>query len=269
MQLTSAALTDRGRVRRRNEDAFIAEEDLGLFAVVDGMGGHVGGEIASRTVADAVLEFIRDSHLNPEGAWPFPVDPALTQSANRLQVAIRIANRKLSELVHEDAVAEGAGATISAALFEGDRLIVSNVGDCRAYLARDKRMSQITQDHSVVAEQVRRGLLSPDEAARHPMRHVITRAVAGRPDVAIDTWEIQVKAGDRVLLCSDGVHGSVHLRELSRIVCHNAADLATLCKRIIDSANSHGGSDNATVVLIAVNSEPSVDVTGSSNARPS
>jgi serine/threonine protein phosphatase PrpC len=257
MELAFAAITDRGLVRRRNEDAYVADQDLGLFLVADGMGGHVGGEVASRTVADGVLEFVRATAVDPDKTWPFGIDPALSDTANRLTVAIRTANRKLADLVSADQLRDGAGATVSAALFAGDLLVVSNVGDCRAYLVRDGRAFQITRDHSVVAEQVARGLLEPEEARGHPMRHIITRAVSGDAGMAIDTWEIRVAPGDRVLLCSDGIHGLIQGDELSAIVNDLDKSLEETCHRLVETAKKNGGSDNATVVLVAVTANKS------------
>src|SRR5688572_20944840 len=145
MHLEYAAATDVGCVRQRNEDSYIANDDLGLFVVADGMGGHAGGEIASRTVTGGILEFIRDTAFDPEKTWPFGLDPELSDPANRLQIAIRSANRKLAELVSTDDKLGGTGATMAAAFFASNRLIVSNVGDCRAYLVRDGKVLQITR----------------------------------------------------------------------------------------------------------------------------
>lgn len=256
MELAYAAATDVGLVRRRNEDAYVAEQDLGLFVVVDGMGGHVAGEVASRTVADGVAEFIRATARDPDKTWPFETDPQLSDPANRLQVAIRSANRKLADLVSEDNTLNGTGATISAALFAHDRLVVSNVGDCRAYLVRDNGAWQITRDHSLVAEQVELGLLNVDEARQHPMRHILTRAVAGHLDMAIDTWEIRVQSADRVLLCSDGVHSLISAEELSRIVCAQEQTLEAICQQLIEAAKRAGGTDNSTVIIVAVSGLP-------------
>lgn len=251
MQLQYAAATDTGLVRRHNEDSFVANDDLGLFVVADGMGGHVGGEVASRTVADGVLEFIRATAIDPDKTWPFGIDPELSQPANRLQVAIRCANQKLADLVSTDAALGGTGATVSAALFAEDRLIVSNLGDCRAYLARGGQLFQITRDHSYVAEQVALGLLDSEEARHHPLRHMVTRAVSGEAGIFVDTWEVQVEPGDRVLLCSDGIHGLLSEAELSTLATAEAT-LDDICHQIVEAAKREGGTDNSTVILVAV-----------------
>jgi len=256
MHLEFAAATDTGLVRRHNEDSFVANDDLGLFVVADGMGGHVGGEVASRTVADGVLEFIRATANDPDKTWPFGIDPELSQPANRLQVAIRCANQKLAELVSADTALGGTGATISAALFAEDRLVVSNLGDCRAYLVRGGQAFQITRDHSYVAEQVALGLLDNEEARHHPLRHMVTRAVSGEAGIFVDTWEIKVEEGDRVLLCSDGIHALLPDAELSALASSDDA-LDNICKQIVDAAKREGGTDNSTVILVAVSESKS------------
>jgi protein phosphatase len=239
MTLTCAAVTDRGLVRRNNEDAYIADAALGLFAVADGMGGHAGGEVASRVVADELRRGVLRTGES-------------TDPTDRLEEAIRGANRRLAELVQGKVVQDGAGATVAAALVHDDRAVIANVGDCRVYLARADTLTQITRDHSMVAEQVSLGLLAPEEAARHPLRHVVTRSISGNEDIAVDTWELPVRAGDRMLLCSDGVHGLVEAADLSRLACDPTGDLGALCRKIVDLAKQRGGSDNATVVLVSI-----------------
>jgi PPM family protein phosphatase len=259
MHLEYAAATDTGLVRRHNEDTYIANDDLGLFVVADGMGGHVGGEVASRTVADGVLEFIRATAYDPDKTWPFGIDPELSQPANRLQVAIRCANQKLADLVSADTTLGGTGATISAALFAEDRLVVSNLGDCRAYLVRGGQLFQITRDHSYVAEQVALGLLDNEEARHHPLRHMVTRAVSGDASIFVDTWEIKVEPGDRVLLCSDGIHALLSDAELSSLATATSP-LDDICHQIVEAAKREGGTDNSTVILVEVcgDEEPSL-----------
>lgn len=249
MQLAYAAVTDVGLVRTHNEDFYVAEKDLGLFAVVDGMGGHAAGEIASRTVAASVIEFIRATQSDPDKTWPFPFDPKLSHSANRLQVAIRTANRRLADLVSANAHLGGTGATISAVLFDRDQLAISNVGDCRAYLIRAGEVYQITRDHSFVAEQVASGVLNAEDAKRHPLRHLVTRAVSGNASISVDTWDVQVQPGDRVLLCSDGVHGLLSDEELAAIAVRNAA-VDAICQELVDTAKARGGTDNCTAVIV-------------------
>ena len=215
------------------------------------MGGHVGGEVASRTVADGVLEFIRATAMDPDKTWPFGIDPELSQPANRLQVAIRCANQKLAELVSADTALGGTGATISAALFAEDRLVVSNLGDCRAYLVRDGQAFQITRDHSYVAEQVALGLLDNEEARHHPLRHMVTRAVSGEAGIFVDTWEIKVEPA--TACCSAPTActrccPTPNFRRSPRPRSRSTTSAAS----IVDAAKREGGTDNSTVILVAV-----------------
>jgi len=251
MQLTFAAATDPGLVRRVNEDQFVAEPELGFFAVIDGMGGHAAGQIASATIAGAVRDFIRQTAQDSDNTWPFGLDPRLSAMGNRLQVAIRTANRHLAARVEGNEDLNGTGATLAAALFGGSRVVVSNVGDCRVYLLRSGTLSQITRDHSLVAEEVALGLLDSEEARTHPLRHVVTRAVSGDAAIIVDIWEIDVQPSDRVLLCSDGIHGVLTDAELTAVV-NQQRPLQEILSGLVVDVNARGGPDNATAVLVTV-----------------
>lgn len=250
MHLRFGAATDIGRVRPRNEDRFVADGELGFFAVVDGMGGHAGGEIASATIAEAVTDFIRDTAADSDKTWPAGLDGRLSLLANRLQVAIRAANRALASRAQADTALEGSGATMAAALYGESRIAVSNVGDCRVYLLRAGRLQQITKDHSIVAEQLAQGLIDSEAARTHPLRHVVTRAVSGQAGMPIDVLELDLKPGDRLVLCSDGIHGVLTDDELTSLAATENPSLEEVCKSIIAEANARGGPDNATTVLV-------------------
>jgi PPM family protein phosphatase len=251
MILRFGACTDVGRRRQTNEDSYVAEPDLGLFAVADGMGGHAGGEVASQTVIEGMIDFIRHTQADKDITWPFGFEPSLSYSANRLRTAILAANRRLSRRIEGHDNLRGTGSTLAAVLLDGDAIAIANVGDCRVYRIRNGAIARITRDHSWVAEQVRAGYITEDEARVHPMRHVVTQAVSGDASVGADLLETPVQPGDRFLLCSDGVHGQVGDAELLRIV-QESADEATACRAVVDAANAHGGPDNSTVVLVSV-----------------
>jgi protein phosphatase len=252
MQLRFGAFTDAGKVRARNEDRYVAEGDLSFFAVVDGMGGHSGGEEASITIAAALTEFIRETAKDADKTWPVGLDGRLSILANRLQVAIRSANRALASKAQSNADLDGSGATIAAALFEGGQLAVSNVGDCRAYLLRGGRLMQLTRDHSVVGEQLAQGLIDAEAARKHPLRHIVTRAVSGQSGMLVDVRELPVEAGDRIILCSDGIHGVLADNEIAAIFSAGDGSLEEACKAVVAKVNSHGGPDNATAVVVEV-----------------
>jgi protein phosphatase len=229
-----AGLTDPGRVRRRNEDSFVC--DPPLFAVADGMGGAQAGEVASRLAAAAFHEYHEADALDPEA---------------RLRSIIQEANRRIYARASSDPHASGMGTTITAALVSGSRVSVGHVGDSRAYLFRDDVLEQLTEDHSLVADLVRSGRLTPEEAEAHPQRSVITRALGTDAAVAVDSFSVEAKPGDVFLLCSDGLTTMLASDSVRRALSETSS-LGEAAKRLIGEANAAGGEDNVTVVLFAV-----------------
>ena len=228
----STGLSDAGRRRRRNEDAWVCHPPL--FAVADGMGGARGGEIASRVAATALGE---DVDGNGEA---------------RVVALIQEANRQVYERAREDSDASGMGTTITVALFENGIVSIGHVGDSRAYLIRDRKVDQLTEDHSLVAELVRTGRLSPEEAESHPQRSVITRALGTDPDVDVDVFSVEAKPGDVFLICSDGLTSMVDDEVILDTVEGRRDDLDAVAKELVAAANRSGGEDNITVVFFEV-----------------
>jgi len=232
--IASHAGTDPGRKRRRNEDSYVIAPPL--FAVADGMGGAQAGEVASGLAAGALEE-----------------SRAQNGGERRVVELIQEANRRVHERATTDAATAGMGTTITAALVEPDgRVVFGHVGDSRAYLLRDDRLEQLTDDHTLVAELVRRGELSPGEAEVHPQRSVITRALGTDPDVDVDTFSIAAQPGDVYLICSDGLSSMVEFDDIEEILRRNRTDLPGAAKALIHAANRGGGDDNITAVLFAV-----------------
>jgi protein phosphatase len=230
----SHAGTDPGRKRRINEDSFVIAPPL--FAVADGMGGAQAGEIASALAAGALEE----SGANGGGE-------------RRVAELIQEANRRVHERATTDAATAGMGTTITAALVEPDgQVVFGHVGDSRAYLLRNDKLEQLTNDHTLVAELVRRGELSPGEAEVHPQRSVITRALGTDPDVDIDTFAVDAQPGDVYLICSDGLSSMIDAREIEGILRQHRTDLVGAARSLIQAANRGGGEDNITAVLFAV-----------------
>jgi PPM family protein phosphatase len=223
-------LSHPGRRRRRNEDSFVVSPPL--FAVADGMGGARAGEIASRLAAAAVRE--------EEG-----------EHANVGEL-IREANRRVFERARDDAAASGMGTTMTLALVEDDHVTIGHVGDSRAYRLRDDGLEQLTEDHSLVAELVRSGRLSPEEAEMHPQRSVITRALGTEANVDVDTFTVETQPGDVFLLCSDGLTTMVGDERIVAAVRENRDDLERAAKQLISDANRSGGEDNVTVVFFEI-----------------
>ena len=230
----TAGFTDPGRKRRRNEDSYVIEPPL--FAVADGMGGAQAGEVASRLAAAAFREFHDADDLDPE---------------ERLVAIIPEANRRIYERAADDSEVSGMGTTITAALVGGTGLAIGHVGDSRAYRLRAGRFEQLTDDHSLVADLVRSGRLTPEEADVHPQRSVITRALGTDAQVDVDTFTVPAESGDLFLLCSDGLTTMVGDEEIRDLVTR-ARDLDQAGKGLVKAANRAGGEDNVTVVLFRV-----------------
>jgi serine/threonine protein phosphatase PrpC len=229
-----AVASDTGRKRRRNEDNYVAAPPL--FAVADGMGGAQAGEVASKLAASA---------LESDG------DHAL-RGLERVAALIQEANRRVYERATHDPTASGMGTTMTVALVERDTVTIGHVGDSRAYLVRDGRMEQLTDDHSLVNELLKSGKLSPEEAEAHPQRSVITRAVGTDPDVDVDAFTIEAHDGDVFLLCSDGLTDMVEDEDILELVDKHRDDLDRAVKSLVAAANRGGGEDNITAVAFRV-----------------
>jgi protein phosphatase len=250
--LSSAVLSHPGLRREGNEDAYCTRPDLGLYMVADGMGGHAAGEVAARLAVDVVETFLRDTKdADANTTWPFPYDVGLSLDGNRLKAAFRLANRRLGAAIEADDALRGMATTAAAVLAARGKPVVAHVGDSRVYLWRGGKLSQLTEDHSWVGEQIRAGVLSESDARRHPWRNVVTRAISGGDDPDCEVSEIDVQAGDRLLLCSDGLSGVVPPDKLAGILAPGAPLDAT-CQALIDAANAAGGPDNITVAMLQV-----------------
>jgi serine/threonine protein phosphatase PrpC len=231
-------ITDPGRKRRRNEDAYVIEPPL--FAVADGMGGAQAGEVASRLAAAA----LKESGVERGGE-------------DRIVSVIQEANRRIYDRSNADPNASGMGTTMTVALVENGQVAFGHVGDSRAYLIRGGTMEQLTEDHSLVAELMRSGKLSPEEAETHPQRSVITRALGTDPDVDVDTFTIAAQTGDVFLLCSDGLTTMVSNETILDLVERNRASMDKALRALVGAANKGGGEDNITVVAFEITDESS------------
>lgn len=249
MQITMEGATDTGMVRPHNEDSLFCDQDLGLCLVADGMGGQLAGEVASQMA----IEMIRDTLVRfSDSDLPLTLlDETLSPAAGRLCAGIRLANRRIFESGLGNPEWHNMGTTVVAGLLDGPQLIVAHVGDSRCYLLRGGSLCQLTDDHSLVAEQLRQGLLSKEEAETSRVRNIITRALGAAPDVEIDLSEITVMPGDRFLLCSDGLTNMASDDEILAIL-EMESDPATACAHLIRHANTQGGKDNITALILAV-----------------
>jgi PPM family protein phosphatase len=252
MRVSWAALSHPGLRRNINEDTWSARADLGLYVVADGMGGHAAGEVASRVAVEAIERFTNDSAaFDSHDTWPFPFDTAISLNANRLKAALRIANHRIAAAAADSAELRGMATTACAVIAEGDAGAVAHVGDSRVYLQRGGELRQLTLDHSWVEEQVRAGVMDARAARQHPWRNVVTRALSGGEDPEIDVLDVPLQAGDRLLLCSDGLSGVISHEEISARLRAPGA-LESVCASLVDAANAAGGPDNITVLVLQV-----------------
>ncbi|MDP8978353.1 MAG: Stp1/IreP family PP2C-type Ser/Thr phosphatase [Actinomycetota bacterium] len=246
LRLTASARTDAGRIREGNEDSLYAGATV--FAVADGMGGHLAGEVASETALGPIAELDGREFVDDD------------EASRALAEAIDAANALVAERAAQNPDYQGMGTTLTAVLVRQGRLHLAHVGDSRAYLLRrGEPIVQLTTDHTLVEQLVREGRLSPAEAATHPQRSVITRAVGVEPGVQVDSLPpTELQPDDQVLLCSDGLTGPVEDDEIARIL-HEDPDADSACQALVDAANANGGPDNITVVLLRAEPDPGDD----------
>ena len=252
MKLIAGGRTDKGKTRTNNEDSFCMDAGTGLFAVADGMGGAAAGEVASRTAVEVARDYIRSAMQKSGGH-----DNCESGGRDKLRSGISLANDRVREASMNSSLLRGMGTTIVAVLIEGSHMSIANVGDSRVYMIRSGVMTQLTEDHSLVAEEVKAGILSKEEAETSLRRNIITRALGQEEPLDIDTSGIALMGGDRIVLCSDGLTTMVPDELiLATVLAHESPDEG--CAALVDLANKKGGRDNITVVLIHLE-DPSRD----------
>lgn len=254
MKFLSAGKSDKGVSRQNNEDNFCVDDDLRLFIVADGMGGAAAGEVASRMAVEIIRDHIkRSSALGGAGNEPFvgDYDKKFSDASNRIASGIRLANRAIYEASQSNVKWRGMGTTVAAALLNGSKMSIAHTGDSRVYLIRANSIVQLTDDHSIVSEQIKSGLLTKEEAEGSEIRNIITRALGTMPSVEVDLDEIDLMDADRVVLCSDGLTTMVPDNVIVSIVAASD-EPGSACGALIDIANKNGGKDNITVALVYV-----------------
>jgi protein phosphatase len=239
-----AGLSDVGRCRKVNQDMFLVDESLGLYAVADGMGGHAAGEVASDIAITTLAQSLRGRDAD-SGHW------SAAEAGDLLRQALNDGNRRICESVLARAEWRGMGTTIVALILARDRAVIGHVGDSRAYVLRDGRLWQLTSDHSWVNEQVKLGLLTHEQAQRHPMRNIVTRALGNQPEVDVDVIDEPVQPGDVFALCSDGLSGMLGDDEIREVLESHGAVPGIACRDLVERANARGGEDNITVIVMA------------------
>ena len=249
MLIDASARTDVGRVRNNNEDALRIEPELSLYVLSDGMGGQAHGEIASALAIDSIVQHCRASRNDPDITIFGNTRADLSDRANRLMSAVRMANHNIFEAAIHDPAREGMGATIVAVWLDDRRMSLVHVGDSRAYLLRDGSLLQLTADHSLVAEHVRRGTMTPQEAEASQLQNILVRALGTQERVEVDVDEQMLLEGDTILLCSDGLSRMVTDAEIASVLStEETAQTAAI--RLVALANENGGLDNVSVIVI-------------------
>jgi len=255
LRIDASARTDLGRVRKNNEDAFRIEPELDLYVLSDGMGGQAHGEIASAMAIDTVVEHCREANTDHATTLFGDGRPDLCERSNRLLSAVRLANRRIFESALQHPAQEGMGATIVAAWLDDRRMSLAHVGDSRAYLLRAGSLEQLTADHTLVAEHVRRGTMTPQEAEASQLQNILVRALGTQDQVEVDVDEQILLEGDTLLLCSDGLSHMVTDPEIaSTLATFELAQAAA--ERLVELANLYGGDDNVTVIVLRALPEP-------------
>ncbi len=250
MKIIATALTDVGRKRDHNEDNFYMFYEENLFMVADGMGGHEAGEVASKMAVDCIQDFFVRTGKDQEATWPYKMFKDKKYDENRLIVAILEANKKIFNASQKSAKKKnGMGTTITTALFLENGAYIGWVGDSRIYRVRKGKLEQVSEDHSLLNEMIKKNDMSPEEIENFPHKNVILRAVGLKPYVEVDVKYFPLEDGDIYLLCSDGLSGEVPDNDIRRIVVESNS-LDDAAKNLIQEANKNGGKDNVTVALI-------------------
>jgi serine/threonine protein phosphatase PrpC len=254
VQIVSCGLSNVGRVRTNNEDSFRIAEPLNLFILSDGMGGEAHGEVAS-AMAVEIIEKYCSTDKEDSGATVMDAAPAnLSSQTRRLKNAVTHANFQIYQSAQKNAEQRGMGATVTVVWLKDALLSIAHVGDSRAYLLRSGNLQQLTNDHSLVAEQVRRGLITPQQAEESDMQSVLLRALGAHPDVEVDVDEVEIIPRDVLLLCSDGLTRMVTEPEIAGALQAETVPCAA-AEKLIDLANENGGVDNVTVIVVRFEDE--------------
>jgi serine/threonine protein phosphatase PrpC len=254
VRIVSGGVTDLGRVRTNNEDCFRIVESLNLFVLADGMGGEAHGEVASELAVETIVKHCMDARSDSGTTQLGLSEPSWSEKTRRLTNAVHLANKSIYESAEAHPEQRGMGATLTAAWIDGSKLSIAHVGDSRCYLLRSGNLQQLTSDHSLVAEQVRRGILTAAEAEESEMQSVLLRALGALPDIEVDTDEHLLFARDILMLCCDGLTRMVTEPEIAGTL-QAETDPTRAAEKLIALANERGGVDNITVVVVRVGSE--------------
>lgn len=255
MAQRSFALSDVGLRRSHNEDSYCANDGLGLYVVADGMGGHAAGEIASMTAVQTIEDFVRRTENDHDMTWPYGIDESLSEEENALLSAVKVANHSIRRMATEKPELSGMGTTIAGVKIHNGKASIFNVGDSRVYRVRNSTIVQLTTDHSWVGEQLQRQMITEEEARRHRWKNVITRALGNKSTIDVDLQTVGIEDNDVLVVCTDGLSGLVSNEVILETLSLHRDDLEQACKGLVAQANTAGGHDNITVLLIHYTSD--------------
>jgi protein phosphatase len=250
MRILSKGVSDVGRKRDHNEDSYLIDEDLSLFVVADGMGGHAGGGTASRIAVETIDSEIRKARTAKDDPFAAQLELPDSPVPEILRNAVEMACTNIFHAAQGDARLQGMGTTTIALLLHRTNAFFAHVGDSRAYLVRGELVQQISEDHSLVNEQIKAGMITPEEARHSRYKNIITRSVGFEQEVVVDVMGLNIEPGDTYVLCSDGMSNLVEEREILRIGA--GQDFEKIPQAFIDLANERGGDDNITVICVRV-----------------
>lgn len=249
MGLEYFGVTHAGRVRTENQDRLLMLPELGCFAVCDGMGGQRCGGVAAEIAAEVLRHYIDCSRDPSEVTWPFGYNVSLSLDTNRLLTSIKLANRQVTRRSEQDLKCAGMGTTVAAVICRDNRAAVANVGDSRVYRFRAAKLEQLSSDDTMAGLMLGRGVITPEGAAMHPMRSILTQAIGSQTNVDVHLRDEELQVGDVLLLCSDGLYGAVDPGGISEILTAEAP-LESRAQHLLDRALNAGATDNVSVILV-------------------
>ncbi len=247
--IDSYGCSDPGCVRKENEDRILVDDGLSLFVLADGMGGHSHGEVAAELSISTIRYFIDSSTDGLEGTWPFGYDFGRSLNENRLTTAIQMANQQVWNRSEQSPECSGMGTTVATVRVDGNRAAIASVGDSRVYLFRNNELTLVTIDDTWVGMMIRSGTLRAPEALNHPMRNILTQAAGAKETIEVQSRELELLDQDLLLICSDGLHGTVEEAAI-RSILSAAEKLDRIAARLVAAARSNGAPDNVSCILL-------------------
>jgi PPM family protein phosphatase len=249
-KLDSFGATDIGGRCQNNQDSLFFDDEIRLYVVADGMGGHNAGEVASRIAVEMISGFVRRSREQERMTWPYGIDPLISYNGNSLRTAIMLANKRIWKEAESQEEFTGMGTTVVTALADEETVTISSAGDSRIYRIRNGAIEQVTRDDTWVQSAVEKGILQKEQTRSHPLRNIITKAIGAEQNIETPVADFPLQEKDLYLLCSDGLHGTLQDAQMLEIITSANDDLMKAVTSLIEAANAGGGRDNITALLL-------------------